>query len=100
MSNVLVFSPHRKKRKRMDKKTKNAKSDRDKTPKKITIKIPTYVWVAVVEDAELQRRTLAKQLEMILVEHYRLDAELEASKSALSSGVQWAKMDERQLLNK
>lgn len=52
----------------------NKKSDgRDKTPRKITIKIPTYVYLALQADAEANRRTMARQLETILVDHFKLD---------------------------
>lgn len=80
MSNVLSFHT----RKNMDKKT-NAKSKqseqaeeveqtkRDETPLKKSIVLPAYVWDVLESDSKRQRRTMAKQIEVILVDHYALD---------------------------
>ncbi|MBO0719198.1 MAG: hypothetical protein J2P41_00115 [Blastocatellia bacterium] len=83
MSKILRF---RKRKRKMDNKrtSKQAqepqqieketeKPKRDKRPLKKSVILPAYVWDALATDAELRRRTMAKQIEVILVNHYALD---------------------------
>jgi len=44
----------------------------DETIEKKTIGLPAYVWSAIVADAKEQRRSIAKQLEVVLINHYQL----------------------------
>jgi len=47
-------------------------AERDETIAKKTIGLPAYVWEVLSNDAKQQRRTIARQIEVILVNHYQL----------------------------
>ena len=81
---LLPFNPL-KNRESMDKKNSN-KPERNEQPKKKSVILPAYLWDSLLEEAKKQRRTMTKQIEVILVEYYGYEAKLDFDKSPGSFG--------------
>lgn len=46
---------------------------RNLKPKKKSIALPMFIWEALAEEARIERRTMTKQLEFILIQHFKID---------------------------
>lgn len=58
--------------------------ERNEEPRKRSVILPEYLWEVIDKDADRCRRSATKQLEVILLRYYQLEANIELNEGSLA----------------